>query len=234
MRMLKTSLLAGVAAAAIGLAGAASAQTGGVHVMTVQLPGGGVAQIQYTGNIAPRVSFGEAPAPIAAFAPMPAFFGAGSPFATLDRISAEMDREAAAMFRQTAALAAEARSGQLTEAAMRDLPPGSRSYSYVSTMSGNGVCSESVEITSQGNGAPPRVVSHRSGNCAGVAGPAGTVNLPNAAPPGTAARPVWTSAPATAPYVAPAAPARPDMVWTAAHGQKPYAGLVKPIPPAER
>ncbi len=238
MRTCRNALLAGVAAIAIGAAGAAFAQSDNLHVMTVRLPDGSLAQIRYSGNVAPRVSFSEAPAPIDVAAAMPSLFGPGSPFAAMERISAEMDREAAAMFRRADALAAEANSGQLTEAALRTLPPGSQSYTFVSTMSGNGVCSQSVEITGMGNGQPPRVVRHSSGDCGPMGGPAGgptggtagSVDLPTATPPLGRAGPVWTAAPAQ-----PAVPAsRPDVIWTSAKGAKPYAGLVHEIPAATR
>lgn len=213
MRVLRTSFLAGVASVALGAA--ALAQTPPTHVMTVALPGGGTAQIAYTGNVAPQVSINDVqgtPAPLAAFAPLPVaqFFGPGSPFAQLDRISAEMDRQAAVMFQQARQLAAEARSGQLTETALHNLPPGSQGYTFISTMSGNDVCSQSVEITRPASGGPPHVVTHSSGDCtaAPAVGGAGAVSLPNAAP----------------------ASSRPDLVWTAAHGQQPYRGLVAPIP----
>lgn len=213
VRSLHTAFAVGIATALVGLSGPASAQGSNTHVMTVRLPGGGTAQISYTGNAAPRVSVSDAPAPLAAFIPMRSFFGPGSPFAALERISAEMDREAAAMLRQADLLAAEARSGQLGEAALHGLPRGGESYSFVSTLSGSGVCSQSVEITSQGNGAPPRVVRHSSGNCTALPGGAGSVNLP----------------------AAPATPAtRPDVVWTSAPGAKPYAGLVREIPAGQR
>ena len=214
MRIWLNSLGAGVAAAAIGFSGAAMpalAQSQPMHIMTVQLPGGGVARIEYTGNVAPRVSFGTAPAPLAAFAPMPAWFGPNSPFAQLDRISTEMNREAAAMFRRAELLAAEARSGGLTETAMQAVPPGGQSYSFISTMSGDHVCSESVEVTRSANGAP-HVVRHISGNCGAMPGVGGAIDVPNAAPP----------------------TARPDVVWTRAEGARPYAGLVEPIPTATR
>jgi hypothetical protein len=212
MRTLRKALFAGAAAVALGFSGAALARTPQTHVMTLALPGGGVAQIRYTGNVAPQASFSAVPAPLAAISPMPAVFGPASPFAALDRISAEMDRQAAAMLRQAQALAREAQSGRLTKAALRRLPPGSASYTFVSTMSGNSVCSESVEITAPGNGAPPRVVRHRSGNCAAMPGGAGSIALPTATPPA----------------------GRPDVVWTGAHGARPYAGLVREIPPAQR
>jgi len=234
MRTFRNALLAGVAGAAIALSGAAFAQSGPNHTMTVRLPDGGIAQIRYSGNVAPRVTFGEAPEPVDVFAPMPALFGPGSPFAAMERISAEMDRESAAMFRQADALAAAANSGQLAEAALRSLPPGSRSYSFVSTMSGPGsdnrVCSQSVEITGMGNGQPPRVVRRSSGNCGPQgtlgSGTTGSVNLPTAAPQLARPAPVWTSAPAPASH--------PDVIWTGANGAKPYAGLVREIPAATR
>jgi hypothetical protein len=219
MRILPNSLLAGVAAIAIGFSGAAFAQGPQSHLMTVALPDGGVAQIRYTGNVAPRISFSEQPAWFdmpAVFAPM---LGPASPFAALDRISAAMDREMTAMMRQANALSAAAQSGRLEATALRDLPPGSTGYSFISTMSGNGVCSRSVEITSTGNG-PPQIVRHSSGNCAAV----GSGTLPTVAPPTTAPAPVRTSAPAPA--------SRPDVVWTSAKGATPYAGLVREIPAA--
>jgi len=223
MRTLHSTLLAGVAAAALAFSGAASARGSDTHVMTVRLPDGGLAQIRYTGSVAPEVSFGAAPAALDVLAPLPSLFGPGSPFAMMDRISAEMDRQAAAMFRQADALAAQARSGQPTETAMQKLPPGTQGYTFISTMSGNGVCTQSVEITSQGNGAPPRVVRHSSGNC-GSSG--GSVSLPAATPPLGRPGPVWTKAPAPAD--------RPDVLWTSAAGAKPYAGLVHEIPPTQR
>jgi hypothetical protein len=214
MRVLRTALLAGVAAVAIGFSGAATAQSPNIHVMTVRLPGGGSAEIRYTGEVAPQVVVSEAPATLGAPMLMPSLFGSGPPFAMLDRISAEMDRRAAAMFREADALAARASSGQLTEAALRNLPPGSRSYSFVSTMSGNGVCTRSVEITSMGNGAQPRVVSHSSGNCGPTAGTPGSINLP-AAPAPVRAR-------------------QPDLVLTKAGEAKPYAGMVRRVAAAPR
>ena len=222
---------------------AASAQSASSHVMTVRLPDGGVAQIRYTGNVAPQVSVSEGPAPAPAainlLAPMPQLvewgFGADSPFAMMDRISAEMDRQAAAMLRQADALAAQARSGQVTEAATRNLPPGSASYSFVSTMTGNGVCTQSVEITSQGNGQAPRVVRHSSGNCSAAAGGGGSVNLPTAVTPPGRPEIIETNAQSPRPYAAPTVPTnQPDVIWTGVKGAKPYAGLVREIPPAQR
>lgn len=211
MRLLRTVLLAGAAALAIGISGAASAQT---NVMTVALPGGGVAEIHYTGDVPPRVVVSDAPASFAAWSPVGSFFGPGSPFAMMERISAEMDRQPAAMFRRAEALAAQAHSGQPIEEAFGNLPAGSRGYTYVSTMSGNGVCTRSVEITSSGNG-PPRVVSHSSGNCGPASGgSSGAATLP----------------------AAPARPAKqPDLLLTnASNGAQPYNGMVRQVANASR
>jgi hypothetical protein len=130
----------------------------------------------------------------------------------MQRISAEMDREAAAMFQRVDALAARAQSGEPINVAFGNLPPGSSGYSYISTMSGNGVCTRSVEITATGN-QTPRVVSHSSGNCgpAATSGGVNAVNMPGAVP--------------ATPAVVPSN--RPDMVWTSAEGQHPYAGMVR-------
>jgi hypothetical protein len=177
MRVFQTALLTGAAVIAVaGLSGVAPARDLNTHVMTVQVPGGGVAEIRYTGDVPPRVVFSPAPAVLGAFMPYSAFFGSASPFATLDRISAAMDREAASLMRRAAMLAnAPAFApNQPIEMAVGNLPPGTESYSMVSTWSGNGVCTQSVEITSPANGGKPRVVSHSSGNCGSVPGSGST------------------------------------------------------------
>lgn len=191
MRVVRTALMAGVAAVAVaGFSGWAHAQSPQVHVMTVQLPGGGVDVIHYTGDVPPQVVLANGPAAVAA-APLPSLFGPDSPFAELQRISAAMDRQAA----------------PLMQTDFANLPPGTQGFSFVSTMSGNGVCTQSVEITQNGNGAP-HVVRHSSGNCGPTGGAGATIDLP----------------PAMAPQQ------RPDVIMTKANGAKPYAGLVHEIP----
>ncbi len=215
MRKIRTALLAGVAAVALtGLAGAAMAQGPAVHVVTIALPGGGVEEIHYTGDVAPQIVFAPGPSGISAWAPMPAMFGPNSPFAAMERISAEMDRQAAGLLRQAEMLANEPGYGvgPLGEAAFGNLPAGSRGYSFIATMSGNGVCSRSMTITSQGNGAAPRVVTRNSGDCGSAAGGAGSVAAP----------------------MAPAPPHRPDVIEANAAGAPPYLGLVRPIAAQQR
>jgi hypothetical protein len=186
MHFPRTALLAGAAALAIGTSGAALAEAPQTHVMALALPGGGVARIEYAGPVPPRVVIGEAPPAFAAL-PAASLFGPDSAFAAMERVSAEMDRAAAAMFTRAESLAAQARSGQPVEAAYGNLPAGMQGYSYISTLSDNGVCSRSVEITANGTGAP-RIVSHSSGNCGGAAAPGGAVGAP-AAPAPSAKRP---------------------------------------------
>jgi hypothetical protein len=91
---------------------------------------------------------------------------------------------------------------QPIEMALGDLPSGTESYSMVSTWSGNGVCTQSVEITSPANG-KPRVVSHSSGNCGSAPGSTGVIRTPT--------------------FPAPTHP--PEIPGT--HGATPYGGLVR-------
>lgn len=158
--MKKSILVAGVAA--IGLAGTAAFAAGNnIHEMTVRLPGGGVEHIQYTGDLAPKVTIAPF-ASIDAFAPNFAFG-----FPNLSQIRADMDRQMRQMddmIRQAnTAGTTEAQNGGLSSIAAG--PPGSQSYSMVSTFNGNNFCSRSVEVTRPANGAKPKVVSHTSGNC---------------------------------------------------------------------
>ena len=206
MRVFQTALLAGAAAIAVsGLSGVAAARDLNTHVMTVQLPGGGVAEIRYTGDVPPQVVFSPAPTALGAFVPFGAVFGPASPFATLDRISAAMDREAASLIRQAEMLAnAPAFApNRPIETALGNLPPGTESYTMVSTWSGNGVCTQSVEITSPANGGRPRVLSRSAGNCGSAPGSAGVIRAPTL----------------------PAPTHSPDILET--RGTQPYGGLVR-------
>jgi hypothetical protein len=208
MRNVRTAILAGVAAIAVaGLSGVAAARDLNTHVMTVEVPGGGVAEIRYTGDVPPQVVFSPAPTTWSASTPFGAFFGSASPFAELERLSAAMDREAASLMRQAEQLAhaPTVRGNQPIEATFGNLPPGTTSYTMVSTWSGNGVCSQSVEITSPANGGQPRVVSHSSGNCGSAPGSVGPIGTPTV----------------------PAPTHRPDMIETGLHGNAPYPGLVR-------
>lgn len=162
--MMRKVLFAGAAAIALaGVAslvpGAAYAQSADVHVMQVRLPDGSVQQIEYTGNVAPRIVI------------MPAATAARSfysPFAMMQRISAEMDAQMAAMMHMMAQPFA---SGP-TMAAFGGMPAG--------------VCMHSVQVTYNGAGTP-QVVSQTSGNCGGAAAGGPAMGVPGGTP---AAQPV--------------------------------------------
>jgi hypothetical protein len=181
MKVIPTMLLAGVASVAL-------ASTVAAHTLTVQLPDGTVEHIDYAGDVAPRVSFVPAPA-----SPAADWFGPNSPFVLMRQIAAQMDREADAMMRQMHALAVQplAGPGQPIEVDLTRLPPGTQSYSFVSTLSPNGVCSQSTEIISKGPGQKPQVITHSSGNCgaAGGASRATHVAAPDPAPANRPAEP---------------------------------------------
>ena len=105
MRIIPTALLAGVGS--LALIGAAFAHTPTpTHHVSIRLPNGAVEEIEYSGNIAPHISFRQAPAIQTAYPSPFAMFGPNSPFAAMERISAEMNREAAQLMQQVNAIAA--------------------------------------------------------------------------------------------------------------------------------
>ena len=188
MRTVPATLLAATCAAAIaGLAVAAQQPAGRGHTLTVQLPDGAVATINYSGDVPPKIVVGPAPAGFAsggAFGPAvwpvfasPEMNSESSPFAMMQRMSAEMDREAAALLSQ---------AGGASGAIQTGLAQGEHGFSFASTLSGSGVCMQSVEITSQGDGRQPKVVRRTSGDCGRAApgvGPAGVTAVPRAQAP---------------------------------------------------
>jgi len=186
MRIIPSVLVAGVAAVAcLGVAAMAASPKFQPpprqdHVLTVRLPDGSVEQIQYSGDVAPRVALSPGGPPMGAFAPMAGFGPASdaSPFAMLERMSAQMDREMAEMMRNAPPMPSLAAPGAMQQAAAGQPagpgkpPAGAQSYSFVSTIDGGRACTRSVQITSQGAGQAPRVVSQTSGDCAGQTGAA--------------------------------------------------------------
>ena len=161
MRKISKLLLAG--AGALTLAGVAVAAADNHHIMNVALPDGSVAQIHYVGNVAPQM----VAVPAAEIVPV----AIADPFAMFDRISYEMDRRMDAMLQQASAMAqaAPGANGQLSEAALNQLPPGTVSYSFTSYSSGNGAsCSQSVQVTSLGQNQPPKVERQSQGDCSAV------------------------------------------------------------------
>ena len=162
-KLLRTAVLAGVAAAAV--AGTALAAANDSRIMTVDLPDGSLARIEYKGDVAPRVVI----EPGIRFVPVafgdPAII---SPFALFDRIAADMDRQTAAMLRQGQALQAASgdQDGPLDLAKFGNLPAGTVSYRFVSIGDGGRVCSRSWRLASQGPDQQPKLISASSGDCA--------------------------------------------------------------------
>ena len=193
MRFNRKAVLAAVASLAVATTAVAATKAEPTHVMEVALPGGGVAHIRYSGDVAPRIVVGPAAAdafaPVA-FAPIGAapigFDDVLAPFAMFDRIAAEMDAQAAAMWRQIDLMSRQAAAQPgVTTVSAGALPAGTVSYSFVSTSSGNGVCSRSVQVTSLGEGKQPKVVSQTSGDCgpAAKSAPTPTADAANPAVP---------------------------------------------------
>lgn len=163
MRLSRTVLLAGVAALGLaGIAGAADAQTSNTHVMMVQLPNGAIEQIRYSGDVPPQIVLVPAAAPF------------GSPFAALEQMAALMNRQAEAMLQSARAMAMQPMP--MTEAGFGHVQPGS------------GVCMRSVQVTYNGNGEQPLVVSRTAGDC-GAMDAAVPAELPAPAAPVVPARP---------------------------------------------
>lgn len=165
MRKLRTAVLAGIAT--LGVAGTAMAASKDAHVMAVALPDGSVARIEYQGAVAPKVRIDpSAPAlrivPIRLADPFDL-----APFAMIDRIMADMDRQAAAMTAAALQPIPADNAGHPDLAAFGNLPAGTVSYRFVSTSDGNRVCSRSWQVTSQGPQQAPKLISANSGDCAG-------------------------------------------------------------------
>jgi hypothetical protein len=172
MRIVPPFLLAGLGS--LAFAGAVAAATP-VHSLNIQLPDGTVEQIQYSGNIAPQVSYLPGPFPIASVAPLFWGFGPNSPFAAMERIPAEMNREAAVMLREAATMPGPHQIMRIDE----NLPPGAKSFSFTATVSPGGVCSHSMVIIGQGPDKKPRVMTRSSGDCGA---PWGGMAVPDEAP----------------------------------------------------
>lgn len=147
-------VLAGLGAAA--LAGAATAASRDSHVMNVPLPDGSTARVEYVGDVAPKVTV------------VP---GAVAPFGLFDRGMFDMDRRIDAMMRQVDAMSRAPIAGTpgMNVAAYGNAPAGSQSVTVVSTSNGAKTCTRTTEVTSQGAGKPPKVVTNVSGDCGNTA-----------------------------------------------------------------
>jgi hypothetical protein len=157
MRKAYAIVLAGLGAASI--AGAAVAASRDTHTMNVPLPDGSTARVEYVGNVAPKVTV--VPAPV-------------SPFGLFDRSMFDMHRQIDAMMREVDAMTRMPVAGasNLIVAAYGNAPEGTQSITVVSTSNGAKTCTRTTEVTSQGAGKPPKVVTNVSGDCGAAPAPA--------------------------------------------------------------
>lgn len=155
MRKSLVLVLAGLGAATLTVAALAASR--GTHVMTVPLPDGSSARVEYVGDVAPRVTV--TPGPVA-----PEF----APFALLDRSAFDIQRQIDGMMRQIGGMAGApvASVPGMNVVAYGSAPVQSSSVTVVSTTNGAKTCTRTTEITAQGTGKPPKVVSKVSGDCA--------------------------------------------------------------------
>jgi hypothetical protein len=164
-KLLGAALVGGIAAALGGAAIAAKPQT---HVMNVPLPDGSTVRVEYVGDVAPKVTV--APAPRTG----DFWMGRLPSFGHFDRLFEQMNRQ----MRQIEQMARQpAGSPGMNIASYGNMPAGANSVSVVTVSNGGSTCTRTTEVTSQGPGKPPRVVSNVSGNCGPAAPPA-----PSAAP----------------------------------------------------
>lgn len=158
----------------VGLVAPALAKSPENHTIILEIPNGDVARIQYTGNVPPTIIFEPKMGLTGDFMTMPRPFTPNLSFAMIQKVSANMDREMATLFQNMENAATALMSASLTPAAFGTLWPSGSGYTFASTVAGPGVCTESMQITYSGDGAP-KVVSSRSGDCGS---PSGTAPVP--------------------------------------------------------
>lgn len=159
MRKAYAIVLAGLSAVAI--AGAAVAASRDTHMMNVPLPDGSIARVEYVGPVAPNVTV--MPAPV-------------SPFGLFDRSMFDIERQLDAMVHEVDAMvrmpAALLGVPEMNVVAYGNAPEGSSSVTVVSTSNGSKTCTRTTEVTGQGAGKPPRVVTSVGGDCGPAPDPA--------------------------------------------------------------
>ena len=151
-------VLAGLGA--VTLTGAAAAASRDTHVLNVPLPDGSTARVEYVGSVAPKVSV--TPAPVQSIF---------APFGMFDRGMFDMQRQIDAMMREMRNAPTRPLPGTpgFNIAAYGNAPAGTQSVTVVSTSNGNVTCTRTTEITSEGPGKAPKVVSNATGDCGGAA-----------------------------------------------------------------
>lgn len=165
MRKALGLVLAGLGA--VTLAGAAVAASRDSHVLNVSLPDGSVARVEYVGSVPPRVTVSPAPTP-----------NGWAPFSIFDRSAFDIERQFDSMIREMNVIARSPVGGApgVNVAAYGSAPAGSNSVTIVTTSNGTKTCTRRTDVTSQGPGKAPKVVSSLSGDCGRIAAPTTTVN----------------------------------------------------------
>jgi len=157
MRLTRTTILAG--GAALLVAGTAAAAAEKLHTLNVDLPDGSVAQIEYAGDVAPKVAVAPAEAVPVAYA---------DPFLQLDRVAAYLEAQHQAMMQQFAAMeqtAARASAGQPGQMTLTGSLPAGSHFTYVSSTTDGRGCTQTVEYSSDGSSAQPKVTRTSAGSC---------------------------------------------------------------------
>jgi hypothetical protein len=154
MRTAYAIILAGLGA--VTLTGAVAAASRDIHNLNVPLPDGSTVRVEYVGNIPPKVTV--TPTPVT---------GPLAPFGLFDRSVFDMDRQIDAMIRQVDQMARQPIAGTqgFNVASYGNEPAGSASVTIVSTSNGAQTCTQRTDVTSEGPGKAPKVVTSVSGNC---------------------------------------------------------------------
>jgi hypothetical protein len=175
MKLPVKNLLVYGAAILLGSAGLASALPV-KHDMTLRLPNGGLERIAYSGNVAPKITI--VPEEEMFFVPAGVWWSVPS----LDSVSSDLQGIDAAMNQHLVATLQEmnrltATSPKNINESVQPMPAGSEDFAIVTTTNGHQGCTREMQIIGLGLGKTPKIVSHSSGDCAGVAAPSGSTGL---------------------------------------------------------
>lgn len=183
MRLISKAILAGIGT--VALAGSAYAAERSLHTMKVDAPDGTVVQIRYSGDQRPDVSFVPVrpvaiAVPMASMAPIAIADPMFADFANMDRMFAAMDAQMASAMRMAPAMPAipTGPDGKPDLAALKTMPAGTVSYSYYSSSTGPNGCTQTVQYSSNGKDAQPKIVKTSAGDCTPGAAKSPAANLP--------------------------------------------------------
>jgi hypothetical protein len=151
MSLVRNTLLA---AALVAVAGLAAVGVSHTHVTTVRLPDGSTETIAAFGDSPPHIRL--VPRPV--LVPLDDPFAPDPVFADLARTAQVMDQQAADMMRLS----------RLVDAMAPGAPGG---LPLAAALGGPGVCVRSVEYHYSGDGRPPKIVRHASGECGAARDP---------------------------------------------------------------